>query len=242
MFFQEGILMLSWKHFCIKVKTPIRYQMKILQTKWMSAVLLLIAFLLIYNPLTSFPYTFCVIITFVLLATYVQQQSLRSLNFRTLGWRELKIIAVSYPAIELTMDFVVEPLIDWACNEPADYSVFAGMQGNTSLYLKWLSGMWISAAVGEELLFRAFAFAQLRNVLGDRKILIVILSALLFCVPHLYQGVAGLLGTFVFGLAFGFLYLKYQNIWVNIIVHGLIDTLFLSLSYLGYLEFYELLW
>ena len=216
--------------------------MKILQTKWMSLVLLAIAFLLIYNPFTKFPYTFCVIILFILVATYLQQNSLTSLNFKKLGWRELKIIVAAYLVIEFSMDFVVEPLIDWVCNEPADYSVFAGMQGNTPAYLKWLSSMWISAAIGEELLFRAFAFTQLKNVLGDRKILIVFLSALLFCVPHLYQGVAGLSGTFVFGLAFGLLYLKYQNIWINIIVHGLIDTLFLTLSYLGYLEFYNFVW
>jgi|GEM_PF-6405420 membrane protease YdiL (CAAX protease family) len=53
--------------------------------------------------------------------------------------------------------------------------------------------MWISAAIGEELLFRAFAFAQLKKVLGDKKIVIVLLSALMFCLPHLYQGLQVLL-------------------------------------------------
>lgn len=102
--------------------------------------------------------------------------------------------------------------------------------------------MWISAAIGEELLFRAFAFAQLKNVFGDKKVIVVVLSALLFCLPHIYQGIAGLIMTFAFGIAFALLYIKYQNIWINIIVHGLIDTVFLSLSYFGYIEFYEFIW
>lgn len=53
-----------------------------LQNKWISLLLLLIAFLLIYNPLTKFPYTFCVIIVFILLATYLQNGDLKSLNFK----------------------------------------------------------------------------------------------------------------------------------------------------------------
>ncbi|QQQ30406.1 CPBP family intramembrane glutamic endopeptidase [Chryseobacterium indoltheticum] len=60
--------------------------------------------------------------------------------------------------------------------------------------------MWISAAIGEELLFRAFAFAQLKKVLGDKKIVIVLLSALMFCLPHLYQGLQVLLLLLFLGL------------------------------------------
>ena len=102
--------------------------------------------------------------------------------------------------------------------------------------------MWISAALGEELLFRAYAFAQLKNIFGERKHLIVLLSSLLFCLPHLYQGAAGIIMTFVFGIAFGLLYMKLRHIWVNVIVHGLIDTLFLTLSYGGYWDWYNISW
>ena len=99
--------------------------------------------------------------------------------------------------------------------------------------------MWISAAVGEELLFRGFAFLQFRKIFGQRNVLIVVLSAVMFSLPHLYQGYVGLVMTFLFGLAFGFIYLKFKNIWINIIVHGLIDTLFLTLAYYGELSFYS---
>jgi uncharacterized protein len=66
------------------------------------------------------------------------------------------------------------------------------------------------------------------------------ISALLFCLPHIYQGTTGLIVTFVFGCLFGLLYHRYQNLWINVLVHGLTDTLFLTLSYKGLLNFYSI--
>lgn len=214
----------------------------VLQHRWVSFLLLTISFLMIYNPWVRFPYTFCVIALFILLMSYLQDGNLKSLNFKSIGWKELKIIVLVYLALEFSVDFIFDPIINWLCGESADYSMFAPIEENTVLYVRWLGFMWVSAAIGEELLFRGFAFSQLKRIIGDRKPLIVLISALLFCIPHLYQGIAGLLSTFVFGLAFGLIYWKWKNIWINIIIHGLIDTVFLTLSYLGWLEFYELLW
>lgn len=214
----------------------------LLQNKWMSLPLLTISFLLIYDPLTKFPFTFCVIIIFILISTYLQNGNLKSLNFKHLKSDDIMKILISYLILEFSVDFIIQPLVNWLCNEAADYSTFEHIKGDTAQYLKWLYRMWISAAIGEELLFRAFAFAQLKNIFGNRKVFIVILSALMFCLPHLYQGTAGLIMTFVFGIAFGFLYIKFKNIWINIIIHGLIDTVFLTLSYLGYIEFYQFIW
>lgn len=201
-----------------------------------------IGFSLIYNPLTKFPYTFCFIILFILGVTYLRDGNIKALNFRKIGFKDLKIIFISYLVLELSVDFVFQPVVNWLCNEPADYSTFEHIRGDTPQYFKWLYSMWISAAVGEELLFRAFAFAQLKNVFGNKKMIIVIISALMFCLPHLYQGIAGLIMTFLFGIAFALLYMKFKNIWINIIVHGIIDTVFLTLSYLGYIEFYQSVW
>lgn len=189
-----------------------RHMKLLLQNKWMSLLLLIIAFSLIYNPLTKFPYTFCVIIVFILIATYLQNGNLKELNFKKLDHHAVKIIVCSYLVLELSVDFIVQSLVNLLCNEPADYSTFAHMEGHASQYFKWLYRMWISAAIGEELLFRAFAFPQLKNLFGNKKVLIVILSALMFCLPHLYQGIAGLIMTFVFGIAFALLYMRYQNL------------------------------
>lgn len=215
--------------------------LKINNNKWISILFLVIAMTLIKNPFTKFPFTFIVIILFVLVATFFQDGNFKNLNFKNIGVREFKIIILAYIILELMMDFIIQPTVSFVFNEPADYSSFKSIEGNTALYFKWLFNMWISAAVGEELLFRGYVFSQLKRIMGSKKIIIIILSAILFSVPHLYQGISGLVMTFLFGIFFALLYNKYQNIWINIIVHGFIDTLFLTLSYLGYINFYNLL-
>lgn len=211
----------------------------LLNNKWIALLLLAITFALIYNPFTKFPYTFCIIIAVILLFTYLQDKNLKSLNFKKIGFSEIKIIIICYLTLELSMDFIFQPLVSRIFNEPADYSSFKILEGNPKMYLKWLFNMWISAAIGEELLFRGFAFSQLKRVFGEKKILLVVLSSILFSLPHLYQGISGLVMTFLFGLTFGFIYLKFKNIWINIIIHGLIDTVFLTLSYYGLTDFYS---
>lgn len=215
---------------------------KLLTSPWVSLALLSFAFLLVYNPFTKFPYTFIVIIGYILLSMYWQDGNLRKLNFRKIGWHEVKIILIVYVILELSIDLCIQPLVNKICNEPADYSAFQHIKGNTRLYLKWLAQMWISAAIGEELLFRAYAFAHLKNIIGNKRYIIVFLSAILFSLPHLYQGTTGIIMTFIFGLAFGILFMKMQNIWINIIVHGLIDTLFLTVCYWGYWDWYSISW
>ncbi|CAA7391738.1 CPBP family intramembrane glutamic endopeptidase [Chryseobacterium fistulae] len=211
----------------------------LLNNKWIALLLLVIAFSLIYNPYTKFPYTFCIIIIVILFFTYLQEGNLKNLNFRNIGLLEIKRIMICYLILEFSMDFIFQPLVSTIFSEPADYSSFKTIEGNSQKYFKWLFNMWISAAIGEELLFRGFAFLQLRKLCKDKNILTVLLSAVMFSLPHLYQGISGLAMTFLFGLAFGLIYLKFQNIWINIIVHGLIDTVFLTLSYYGLTEFYS---
>lgn len=211
---------------------------KLLNTKIGAFILFAFTFGLIFNPWTKFPYTFLLIILFILLFTYLQDGHLKALNFKKISLRSVGLIVLLYAILELSMDFIFQPLVNFIFNEPADYSSFEPLKGNSAMYFQYLAYMWISAAFAEELLFRAFAFSQFRKIIGDRKIVLVFLSAVLFSLPHIYQGPAGLAMTFLFGLAFGWMYVRFQNIWINIIVHGLIDTVFLTLAYYGLLSFY----
>jgi membrane protease YdiL (CAAX protease family) len=211
-----------------------------MREKLISLLLLFSIFSLIHNPFTKFPFTFLLITIVILIVTYLQKGTLEDLNFKAIKSIDFIVILISYVLLELSMDFIFQPLVNRIFNEPADYSSFKIIEGKPYQYLKWLINMWISAAIGEELFFRSFAFLHLRKIFNNNNILVVISSSILFCIPHLYQGNAGLAMTFIFGLAFGFIYLKYKNIWINIIVHGLIDSVFLTLSYLGLTDFYSL--
>lgn len=119
---------------------------------------------------------------------------------------------IAYGIFELGIDFVIQSLMNWAFDETADYSMFAPLEGNLGAYLSFLWKMWLSASIGEEILFRGFAFVQLKNILGDKPWLIILVSSALFGFPHFYQGITGVILTFLIGLGFGYLYWKYKNI------------------------------
>lgn len=211
---------------------------KLSANKLLSLVLLLIPLALIYVPFAKFPWHLAGIALVVLLLTWLQDRNLEALNLKRITVKTILTAIVLWIILELSMDFIVQPLITRILNEPADYTVFAGLEGKTKTYWKMLGYMWISAAIGEELLFRGYVFAQLKKIIGDKTWIIVLVSAALFSAPHLYQGTAGLITTFIFGLAFGFIYARYQNLSLNILVHGLIDSFFLTMAYLGHLSFF----
>ncbi|MFY7840644.1 MAG: CPBP family intramembrane glutamic endopeptidase [Lacibacter sp.] len=209
-----------------------------MQNKWTAALFLLLPFSVMYIPLFKFPYTFCTISMLVFLFTGLQDGHIRVLQLKKFTAKDLLVTLLTYIVLECSMDLIVQPAVTKFFNEPADYSAFAMLKGNTSLYIKWLFLMWLSAAFGEELFFRSYIIAQLQRILGNKPVLHVLISAALFAVPHIYQGASGAITTFAFGIAFGFIYVRWKNCWINILVHGLIDTVFLTLSYLGLTHFY----
>lgn len=192
-------------------------------------------------PGLPFPWRGALVAAAVLLATYAEHRSLRPLGLAwppprgTLAW-----ILASWLALELVMDLVVQPGIAAATGEPTDYSAFAALEGNTALALRYLWGMWISAAIAEELYFRGHALLLAGRLPARvRTPLAVLGSAALFAAPHAYQGLSGLLVTFAFGLAFAGIFLaSRRNLWVVIGAHGLVDTLFLGLAWAGHLSWY----
>lgn len=211
---------------------------KLLNSKPVSLLLMALTFGLIFIPFAKFPIKFMAITVIVLLITYLQNGNLRNLKFRKITIRSAITILFVYAVLEIVMDFVLQPLVSYIFDEPADYSAFDFLNGDAYNYFRYLIYMWISAAIGEEILFRAFMTLQLSKIIGDKKVIIAIITAVLFSLPHLYQGLSGLVMTFFFGLSFGYIYLKFNNIWINIIVHGLIDSLFLTLAYFGETDFY----
>lgn len=200
----------------------------------------------IFNPWSTFPYTFIILIIFIVLLTYWNDSSLNNIGFKsnigvqnTIG-HGLILFVLVVP----TMDFVVQPLTNKLTGEVTDYSTFESIAFNFSKYIQYLFFVIISASFGEEILFRGFLFRQFEIILPKCKFktgFIVTISAVLFSLPHLYQGLSGLIMTFTFGLIFAMVYIKTNfNLWVNIILHGLIDIMFLTLAYCDKLDYYVL--
>ena len=169
------------------------------------------------------------------------------LHRQGLGWRDLGFpkrmpvgrfvwltVAVLI-AIFGVVSFIVTPLLRWLGAPPMDTSLLVNLiEGDLQLYLLFLIPVgWGSAAFGEELLMRGFVLNRFTVLMGTNWALV--LQALLFSLGHAYQGVTGMVNVFVVGLLLGIVYLRAnRNLWPAIVAHGLIDTISLTLIYLGY--------
>lgn len=72
----------------------------------------------------------------------------------------------------------------------------------------------------EELIFRSYLITRFSE-LGLQKVPVVIVSAILFAGGHMYQGLTAFFGTFCIGLFLGALYLRFRNIHIIAIGHGI---------------------
>ncbi|HEY7862569.1 MAG TPA: CPBP family intramembrane glutamic endopeptidase [Thermoanaerobaculia bacterium] len=81
----------------------------------------------------------------------------------------------------------------------------------------------VTAGICEELLYRGFMFWYLERLGGT--VLAVVVSALLFGVAHVYQGVSGLWKAGIAGLATAGLRVLTGSLWVPMVLHGAVDVL-----------------
>lgn len=164
---------------------------------------------------------------------------LRGFNWRTLGFRRpdrwgttVGTALAAAIALQLLSEFVIEPLT----GRP-DLSDFHSLVGNLPASLGMLALVWTIAAFGEEMAYRGYVLnraAALGHYSSSAYGVAMIVVSLLFGIGHFYQGLAGVIGSTVSGLFFGFLYLKAgRNLWLPILAHGFSDTIGLALIYFG---------
>jgi uncharacterized protein len=138
-------------------------------------------------------------------------------------------------AIYLVTALLVMPLLRALGAPPVDTSILVELiEGDRTMYLLFLIPVgWGSAAFGEELLLRGFVLNRFSLLFGTNTA--VLLQALLFSLGHAYQGITGMVSLFVVGLLLGIFYLRAgHNLWPVIAAHGIIDTISLTLIYLGF--------
>jgi membrane protease YdiL (CAAX protease family) len=117
----------------------------------------------------------------------------------------------------------------WLPGPPANRTMLTLIQGlvrDPLLLAIWLGPVvWIGVAVFEEFQ-RAFMLDLLTDVAPKtgHKAVVLFLSAGLFGLAHLYQGPAGVAGTFLFAVVMGLYYLVRGRIGPMIIGHALYDS------------------
>ena len=172
-----------------------------------------------------------------------------SIRLRHLHWRDVGlqrpanwisvfglaiIIGIGYQAIDT---LAIAPLLQRLTGEAINLSQFSGLRGNLAALIVSLILTWTEAAFIEEMFFRAYLFNRLTDLFGRERaglILALVIQAILFGLGHTYQGLTGVIDTALAGLLIGMIYLYgRRNLWLPILVHGVIDTLGFLLIFAG---------
>lgn len=154
----------------------------------------------------------------------------RSLTVKSLaGWATLALVGTF-----MLGNYVVAPLLTRLGVAPTDVSALVFLlEGNLVNYLLFLIPVsWCSAAIGEELLVRGYLLNRLESLSGTW--FAVVTQAAIFALAHIYQGWMGVINIFVLALVFGVIFIRCgRSLWPLIIAHGLIDTIAVTLIYIG---------
>lgn len=94
---------------------------------------------------------------------------------------------------------------------------------HTRRELKWFYGLSVTAGISEEILYRGFLMTYLAGLLPLPAVILV--SALVFAVAHVYQGIKGASRTFVVGLALAITYTLTGSILFCVLAHILVDII-----------------
>ena len=95
---------------------------------------------------------------------------------------------------------------------------------------RWFAFVCITAGICEETLFRGFLLHYLHVGPWSLNLtLALLISAAVFGLQHLYQGVAGTIQSGIIGLLFGLLFLLTGNLLAPMIVHAALDLRMLVL-------------
>ena len=145
-------------------------------------------------------------------------------------WKPLLASIITFGAI-LLFAKTLQPLILDTFGKHQNISHLYTINGNLPRLIIMLITVWITAAILEELIFRAFIINTLEILLGGTllsTVAAVLISAVIFAGIHSYQGITGIFITGAIGIIFGISYiLNGRRVWPIILVHGLVDTIML---------------
>lgn len=100
-----------------------------------------------------------------------------------------------------------------------------------------LFGVWIGAAIGEELFFRGLLLSKFSTLFGGHQkalILAVLAQAVWFGAGHASQGISGMMVTGAIGAVLGFYFVSRgrRALIPMMLGHGFVDTVSLTINFL----------
>ncbi|WP_276390087.1 CPBP family intramembrane glutamic endopeptidase [Eudoraea chungangensis] len=179
----------------------------------------------------------------VLIASAIEY---RKKLFSALGFQRkkttLKSLFIHAPLIGIALflfyGYIMIPIVTYLTGKPMDFSVFEQFKGDLSATLSLLLFIWISAAFGEEIVFRGYLMKQFTKFFGSGKISLVIniiLFGFLFGLIHAYQGISGQILSGIIGMLLALIFhIRKNDLWFNIVLHGCFDTVAVVYIYHGW--------
>jgi membrane protease YdiL (CAAX protease family) len=173
------------------------------------------------------------------LSLWLRQSGWRQIGLRRPdGWQRTiglgLILGLAYQVVSILL---VVPILRTITHEPLDLSRVTSVYNNFPLLILWLAVTWTLAAFGEEMVYRGYLLNRVADLLGRRPagwIVALIVASLLFGFGHAYQGITGIVETFLFGGVMAGLYFAgHRNVWLPVVAHGAYDTLAFLWIFLG---------
>jgi membrane protease YdiL (CAAX protease family) len=127
-----------------------------------------------------------------------------------------------------------------ALGHPPSQSAVLAQQPETlpGFLLDIVFGVWVGAAIGEELFFRGMLLSKFTTLFGDGRsalVLAVLAQAIWFGAGHASQGVSGMIMTGVIGAVVGtYFFTRGRRALIPLMIgHGFIDTVSQTIYFIG---------
>lgn len=175
------------------------------------------------------------ILLILLLLRFVCGEKVGSLNLKAgKWWRDVVSGLLLFVVLILLSFFLQSTLAQWFPNGPAPEieTLLQELSEQPWLMVLWLGPvLWLGVAGFEEL-SRVFFLNRLWVVWPQPpgRWLVLLGSAVIFGLAHLYQGPVGVISNLIIGLIYGWYYMSFGRIWPMIIAHGLYDTFWIVLG------------
>jgi membrane protease YdiL (CAAX protease family) len=177
------------------------------------------------------------VLIIILLSRFLRKEKWTTYGFKAVEPKMLLLAVVTGLALALFTTYVQEPLVSKLTGETADLSTFDNVKGNLQPFLILLASGWIIGGLFEEFLFRGYLLNRINRMFKNPtagKWIGILLTSISFAFAHSYQGMGGIINTFLFSIVLGLLFYFFKkNTWYVILVHGFFDTLGIVWLYLG---------
>lgn len=158
---------------------------------------------------------------------------------RPKSWMWTIVIALAAAVLRLSAgQLLILPLASRIWPNPVGPAIIQESRHNLSAALLGLVIVWTFASFGEEMGYRGYLLTRAADIGGRSSLaywIALIPVSVLFGYGHFFKGYAGVVDSGFAGLVLGAAYLlSRRNLWVPILAHGLIDTIAIVFTFLGW--------